>query len=49
MTKILDIKEVIIRKDKYSFAKGYTPIWSKEIFIITEVKNTLSWIYITID
>ena len=38
MTKILDIKEVIMWKDQNSFAKGYNPIWSKELLIITEVK-----------
>ena len=27
------------------FAKGYTPNWSEEVFIIKEVKNTVPWTY----
>ena len=33
----------IIRISKYKniFAKGYTPNWSEEVFVIKKVKNTL--------
>ena len=36
---------VRISKCKSSFAKGYTPNWSEEIFVIKKVKNTVSWTY----
>ena len=32
---------VRISKCKNNFAKGYTPNWSEEIFVIKEVKNTV--------
>ena len=28
------------------FAKGYTPNWSGEIFVIKEIKNTVLWTYL---
>ena len=34
---------------KYLFAKGYTPNWSEEVFIIRIVKNTLPWTYVIND
>ena len=37
---------VRIPKYKNIFAKGYTPNWSKEIFVIKKVKNTVSWTYV---
>ena len=40
---------VRISKYKSIFAKGYTPNWSEEAFVIKKAKNTLSWIYITSD
>ena len=33
---------VRISKYKETFAKGYTPNWSEEVFVIKEVKNTVS-------
>ena len=36
---------VRISKFKNIFAKGYTPNWSKEIFVVSRVKNTLPWAY----
>ena len=30
-------------KYKNIFAIGYTPNWSEEVFVIKEVKNTVSW------
>ena len=32
-----------ISKYKNIFAKGYTPNWSEEIFVIKEIKNTIPW------
>ena len=40
---------VRISKYKNIFAKGYTPNWSKEIFVIKEIKNTVPWTYVIID
>ena len=34
---------VRISKYKNIFAKGYTPNWSQEVFVIKEVKNTVPW------
>ena len=36
---------VRISKYKYIFAKGYILHWSEEVFVIIEVKNTLTWTY----
>ena len=30
-------------KYKYIFAKGHTPNWSEEVFVIKEVKNIVPW------
>ena len=34
-----------VRVSKYKdiFAKGYTPNWCEEVFVIKKVKNTMSW------
>ena len=40
---------VRISKSKNIFAKGYTPNWSEEVFIIKRVKNTVQWTYIIND
>ena len=34
-----------ISKYKNIFAKGYTPNWSEEVFIINKIKNTVPWTY----
>ena len=36
---------VRISKYKNIFAKGYTPNWSEEVFVISKIKNTVPWIY----
>ena len=36
---------VIILKYKNIFAKGYTPKWSEEVFVISKIKNTVPWTY----
>ena len=40
---------VIISKYKNIFAKGYTPNWFEEVFVIKKVENTVSWTYIIND
>ena len=40
---------VRISKYKNVFAKGYTPNWSAEIFVIKGIKNTVPWIYVIND
>ena len=40
---------VRISKYKNIFAKGYTPNWSEEVFMIKKVKNTVSWTNVTCD
>ena len=37
---------VRISKYKNLFAKGYTPNWSEEVFVIKEIKNTVPWTYV---
>ena len=34
---------VRISKYRNIFAKGYTPNWSEEVFVIIEVKNFVAW------
>ena len=36
---------VRISKYKNIFAKGYTPNWSEEVFIVKKIKNTVPWTY----
>ena len=40
---------VRISKYKNIFAKGYTPNWSEEVFVIKTVKNTVLWTYVIND
>ena len=40
---------VRISKHKKIFAKGYTPNWSEEVFVIKEIKNTVPWTYVIND
>ena len=40
---------IIISKCKNISAKGYTPNWSEEIFVIKEIKNTVPWTYVIND
>ena len=41
--------QVRISKYKNIFAKGYTPNWSEEVFVIKEDKNTAPWTYVIND
>ena len=40
---------VRISKYKNIFAKGYTPNWSEEVFVIKTGRNTVPWTYIIND
>ena len=40
---------VKISKYKNIFAKGYTPNWSEEVFVISKIKNTVPWAYVIND
>ena len=40
---------VRISKYKNIFAKGYTPNWSEEVFVVGKIKNTVPWTYIIND
>ena len=40
---------VRISKYKSIFAKGYTPNWSEEIFVIKKIKNAVPWTYVIDD
>ena len=40
---------VRISKYKNIFAKGYTPNWSEETFVIKKIKNTALWTYVIDD
>ena len=40
---------VRISKYKSIFAKGYTPNWSEEGFVISKIKNTVPWTYVISD
>ena len=40
---------VRISKFKNAFAKGYTPNWSEEIFVVKKIKNTVPWSYVISD
>ena len=40
---------VRISKYKNIFAKWYTPNWSKEVFVISKIRNTVPWTYVISD
>ena len=40
---------VRISKYKNIFAKGYTPNWSEEVFVISKIKNTVPQTYVIND
>ena len=40
---------VRISKFEIVFAKGYTPNWSEEIFVVKKTKNIVLWTYIIND
>ena len=40
---------VRILKYKNIFAKGYTPNWSEEVFVVNKIQNTVPWTYLIND
>ena len=38
-----------VSKYKNIFAKGYSPNWSEEVFVIGKVKKTVPWTYVIYD
>ena len=40
---------VRISKYKNIFVKGYTPNWSKKVFVVNKVQNTVPWTYLIND
>ena len=40
---------VRISKYKNIFPKGYTPNWSEEVFVVSKIKNIVSWTYVVSD
>ena len=40
---------VRISKYKNTFAEGYTPNWSEEVFVINKIKKTVTWTYVIND
>ena len=40
---------VKIQKYKNIFAKGYMQNWSEEVFVASNIKNTVPWTYLIID
>ena len=40
-----------VRTSRYKnvFAKGYTPNWSEEIFVVKKIKNIVPWTYVISD
>ena len=47
--KFKDGDQIRISKYKNFFAKGYTPNLSEEVFVISKIKNTVPWTYVTND
>ena len=43
------VDNVRISKYKNIFAKGYTPNWSEEVFVVNKVQNTVPWAYLSND
>ena len=37
---------VRISKYRNIFARGYTPSWSEEVFVISKIKSTVPWTYV---
>ena len=40
---------VRISKHQNIFAKGYTPNWSEEVFVVNKIQNTVPWTYLIND
>ena len=44
-----EIGDIVRISNLKTFAKGYVPNWSEEVFVIKKVKNTVLWIYVVSD
>ena len=44
-----DGDSIRISKYKNIFAKGYTPSWSEEVFVVSKIKNSFPWTYVFSD
>ena len=42
-------ERVRISKYKNIFAKGYTPNWSEEVFVVSKIENAVPWTYVIND
>ena len=47
--KFQDEDDVRISKQKNIYAKGYAPNWSGEVFVISQIYNTVPWTYVNND
>ena len=47
--KFTVVDHLRISKYKNIFAKGYIPNWSKKVFVVNKVKNTVPWTYVIND
>ena len=45
--KVADHVRICIYKN--IFAKGYTPNWSEEVFVVSKIKNPVPWTYVIND
>ena len=43
------VDHVRISKYNDTFAKAYIQNWSEEVFIVSKIKNTVSWTYVISD
>ena len=46
LSRVPILTMVRISKYKKIFAKGYTPNWFKEVFVIKKVKNAVPWTHV---
>ena len=44
-----DGDSIRISKYKNIFAKGYTPSWSEEVFVVSKIKYKVPWTYVVND
>ena len=47
--KLIKILNLRLSKYKNIFPEGYTSNWSKEVFVIKKIRNTVLWIYVIND
>ena len=42
----LNLVTVLGFQNKNIFAEGYTQNWSEEVFVVSNIKNTVAWTYV---